>query len=477
MAKVLTMYEEFQFRGFWWTSDNVNNRIAGILTYNLDGIYLELFGDFSEELRSLRSKNNTYKFILGTTECGKEITLHDGFQVKFKVAGYATTKLRFNQMLIGKHFTSTEEMVFHSVSINYSYLEEWMAYDPFEDQIEEDNGVLKKIGTSYTFPPLFETNIESIQTKVKAGYNVRTDSELYKSKTFKHKGYLEILPYEKQKLEWFLNHIKELQNFLTLLTNRAVYPKEIKFRGEVIDEEDQQREKVQLFLLPSKNFSEDKVSPFDIFIDYHMIKNEFNEVLNNWFKDEKADPSRMIYLENTYNRAADLNLCFLNYAKSMESFHRDTSGDLGQFASNEEYEIIKQAMLDAIPKGINPDLKNKLNSTLKYAHHHGFERRVRDTLKGLEERLKNLTFSDSKKIRGFAGDICTTRDYYTHFGEKPSYYFKDLDLFFANNRMKMILFYHFCTRLEINSETIVSVITKDYNLVHRLKIAQQRLPN
>ncbi|WP_410259936.1 HEPN domain-containing protein [Bacillus cereus] len=74
-------------------------------------------------------------------------------------------------------------------------------------------------------------------------------------------------------------------------------------------------------------------------------------------------------------------------------------------------------------------------------------------------------------------DATPTRDYYTHFGEKPSYYFKDWDLFFANIRMKMILFYYFCTRLEISSETIVSVITKDSNLVHHLKTAQQRLPN
>ncbi|PEI69763.1 hypothetical protein [Bacillus toyonensis] len=187
MAKDLTMYEKFQFRGFWWTSDNANNEIAGILTYDLAGIYLELFGDFSEELRSLKSNNNTYKFILGITECGKKITLHDGFQVKFKMAGYATTKLSFNQMLMGKHFTSTEEMIFHSASTNYSYLEEWMAYDPFDDEMELDNGKLKKIGISYKFPPLFETNVESIKAKVKAGYNFRTDSKLYKSKTFQHK--------------------------------------------------------------------------------------------------------------------------------------------------------------------------------------------------------------------------------------------------------------------------------------------------
>ncbi|WP_179863773.1 hypothetical protein [Bacillus toyonensis] len=119
-----------------------------------------------------------------------------------------------------------------------------------------------------------------------------------------------MLPYENQSLEWFLNHIEEIQDFLTLLTNRPVYPKEIRFKGEVINKETQQREKVQLFLLPSKNFSEDKISPFEIFVDYHMIKNEFNEVLNNWFKDERAAPSRMIYLENTYNKAADWNFHF-----------------------------------------------------------------------------------------------------------------------------------------------------------------------
>ncbi|HDR8072566.1 TPA: hypothetical protein QCY71_005731 [Bacillus cereus] len=85
----------------------------------------------------------------------------------------------------------------------------------------------------------FETNVESIQAKVKAGYNFRTDSKLYNSKTFQHKGYLDILPYENQSLEWFLNHIEEIQDFLTLLTSRPVYPKEISFNGEVINIETQ----------------------------------------------------------------------------------------------------------------------------------------------------------------------------------------------------------------------------------------------
>ncbi|PFH86471.1 HEPN domain-containing protein [Bacillus sp. AFS088145] len=475
-TKDMTMYDEFEFRGYWWVPDSPEKQVAGILTYNLEGINLELFGDLGEEQSFFGNKAKKYQLVLGTTEDGEDITLYDGFQTKFKISGYVTTKLTFNRMLVGKHFHSKEEMKFHSISINYSYLEEWMGYDPFEDEIEAVDGIVSKLGVTYTFPPVFEIKVNSKDTTVKAGYNVNKSGELFKSKVFQHTGTLDIIPNEYKELDWFLDFTIELQDFLTFLLNREVYPKKLTAKGELFGEVKNAREKIYIYLIPMKDFYEKSIKADELFIHYKMIKDNLETLLNNWFEDDSYS-SRKIYLRNIYGTKVDWETKFLNYAKSMESFHRDTAGDAGQFLSDEEYEKVKNHMIEALPTDIEPDIRNKLISTLKYAHHHGFERRIRDTFKDMNQQMVGLIFKEIKNLKGFATDVRTTRDYYTHFGEKPDYYFKDWGLYFANIRMQIILFYHFSRRLGISEDTLNHSVQQDYGLVNLLDSAKQELKN
>ncbi|WP_369011229.1 hypothetical protein [Bacillus wiedmannii] len=82
-----------------------------------------------------------------------------------------------------------------------------------------------------------------------------------------------------------------------------------------------------------------------------MIKDNIADVLSNWFADEAMRSSRRIFIRNVYAEGADWENEFLNYAKSIESFHRDTLGDAGEFMTDEAYEPIKKQMIEAIPEG------------------------------------------------------------------------------------------------------------------------------
>jgi ApeA N-terminal domain 1 len=475
MAKKFSIYDEFEIRGYWFLPSNPENQIAGILKYGLDGIDLQLFGTFTEKGIYV-GETDKFDIVLGITEEG-EITLHDGFQIRMKMTRITSTQLTFNKMLIGKHFSKKEEMQFHSADINYSNLEDWMGHNPFSDDLVMEEGKLTQAGMTYTFPSVFEAEVESIGATIKAGYRFNTSSELYRKKTFEHTSSLRIFPDDSQGLEWFLNITSELQNMLTLLMDRPVYPKRIIAKGGLLNKEKDIREKIEIFILPMREFQEKNIRLTDRYISFHLIKDNITTVLSNWFADEEMKSSRRIFLRNLYSESLDWENKFLDYAKSIESFHRDTSGDAGKFVPDETYKPIKQQMIEAVPADIDNNLKQKLNSTLKYAHHFGFERRVRETLVQLPAALRDLMFEDARKLKAFAGDVTKTRDYYTHIGEVPDYYYKEWGLFFANKRMHTVLYYQFCNRLGIGKDILDTVIMQNDSLVQWLKTAKQELQN
>lgn len=475
MAKKLSIYDQFEIRGYWWLPSNSENRVTGILSFGLDGINLELFGRLTNE-SIFGEKTDKFNIVLGETEKGK-VTLHDGFQTKMKMAEIISTQLTFNYLLVGKHFTNKEEMLFHSAHINYSYLEEWMGYDPFSEDYELEEGQLTKAGMTYTFPPVFESVIDSIGVTIKAGYHFDANSEKYKKKTYEHTGLLHIISHEKQGLEWYLNITGELKGLLSLLMNRPVYPKHITAKGDLINEEKNIREKIEIFILPLREFQEKEIRVTDRYINYHLIKDNITEVLSNWFSDEAMKSSRRIFLRNVYNVGQDWENSFLDYAKSIESFHRNTTGDAGKFVIDEIYEPIKEKMVEAIPNNTDNNLEQKLISTLKYAHHFGFQRRVRETLLQLDLDLQNIMFENKKKLKAFAEDVTNTRDYYTHIGDEPKYHFKGWELYLANKRMHTVLFYNLCKRLGIGESILLPIILQNDSLVKWLENAKNELQN
>jgi ApeA N-terminal domain 1 len=475
MAKKLSIYDQFEIRGYWWLPSNPKHVIAGILNFGMEGINLELFGSLTEG-DLFEGRSSKFDIVLGQTEEGI-ITLHDGFQTKMKMAGITSTQLTFNKMLIGKHFNNKKEMLFHSVYINYSYLEEWMGHHPFSDEYVEEEGKLTQAGLTYTFPPVFEAVIESIGATIKAGYHFNTSSKQYKKKTYEHSSSLHVIPQERQNLDWILYITGELQNMLTLLMNRPVFPKRITAKGDLINAEKGLREKIEIFILPMRAFQEKSIRLTDRYITYHLIQDNIAEILSNWFADDAIKSSRKIFLRNIYTEGLDWENKFLDYAKSIESFHRNTSGDAGKLVTDETYEPIKQQMIEAISKDTDQNLKQKLIGTLKYAHHFGFQRRIRETLLQLNSDLQNLMFEDVKKLKAFAGDVTNTRDYYTHIGDLPVYYFKGWDLYHANKRMHTVLFYQLCKRLGIGEDILCPVILQNDWLVQWLKNAKQELQN
>jgi hypothetical protein len=120
--------EAFEFLGLWWISPDQTNAVPGTLTFSdQEGIYLTLMGSFKSipELQEFK----VYHLILGNTQEGKYITLKERIEVQSQQgrsnAIYSTQRFRITSAYIGELFTDPEEIRFHKMEIQYSYLTQW----------------------------------------------------------------------------------------------------------------------------------------------------------------------------------------------------------------------------------------------------------------------------------------------------------------------------------------------------------------
>lgn len=138
--------EGFKYEGIWWPSDNPEKRVCGILIYIPNQkTSLYLIGIMDEP-----------KIIQGFSSYGKKITLYKCHQIAEhdSYPGFATSEYTPEIILIGDHFS--EVLSFTEISINYSYLDQWLGLSGFKGKEPSNGGI---IDIAYKKPKRVETNI------------------------------------------------------------------------------------------------------------------------------------------------------------------------------------------------------------------------------------------------------------------------------------------------------------------------------
>jgi hypothetical protein len=460
-AKDLYINDSFEIKGDWYIPNSEKSKVSGILTFNEKGIYLDLYGSFSRD-SLISMKNNKYDFLHGVCEDSILITLHDGFEIQHKFGIIETTRLTFNFLFIGKHFNNIDELMFYSIDIKYTYLEEWFDNRVF-DQAFPKGGKLKGYTVSYNPPQdIFVVEIPSINAIIKGGYYFSTkagDHDL----TLIHQNCISIVPKgeEKNSFKWFTEKENKLKGLLTFLMNRPIFEKQIIAKGEY-QERYKTRERIYIFPSKGLNLKEKKIHHSEVFITLKDIGSSLEDVINNWFNN-KIEPTIENYIRTLYNGNSDTVTVFLNYTKALESFHRETSEN-SQYVTNSQFNKLRSKMIKAIEDEIDTEFKDKLRGALSYAHHYEFGKRLMHCFEDIDNEIKEIIFHEHN-IDLLANRIKQSRNYYTHFGKKQEGVIEEgFDLYFANILLKTVLFYWIAKELSFTDEFLKRSLDDDYNL-------------
>jgi len=448
--------EEFEYDGYWWLPENQDTKIPGTLRFHpLEGATLELIGTFKD----FKDINTVLQpiIILGSTPNGKIITLYNCYesQSKFSFPGFLISSYIATVIFLGHHFEKEEDIIFDSLSLSYSHLEEWSGITGFQSNIETDsNNHLTKHEVSYIFPKKVEVHLDNLN--VSFDYEFTFGGDRIKEFNLKQTMFIKIEPHKQIHFNDYQSNIcYHIQNFLSLAMGRAVYPllvkgktKAAKFEssnGEVVHKDIHVFHKMRDLCDLSK-----KLHPHDMLFSFGDISNNFERCLSNWFtKSDALRPVYDLYFGTLYNSSMYLQHEFLSLVQAIESYHRRVYN--GKYLSGVDYQEIYETLVEAIPRDVDKNFKDSLRQKMIYLNEFSLRTRLKEILKKCGDMV-NLLIRDHAV---FIEDVLNTMNFLTHYDITLEMKAKTgQELFQLVQKLKYILEICFLIELEMPPESI-----------------------
>lgn len=463
--------DQYEYAGFWWIPENPDEKISGTIKFNSrDGAELKLIG----ALRKIKSSNDPYEeeIILGILTNGKKITLYKCYRIRstLSIPGIITSVYEASVVLMGHHFEKEADIVFDSITINYSYLEEWVGLTGFHSSISKNSeGYPQRHEIAYNYPEEIEICINNLKFTIT--YHFRSTSNRINEYKMSQTTLIKIEPTSQLHIHEYIGKIcYHIQNFLSLGVGRPVYP--ILIKGKNKNCYRKISDKIMLtdisIFYPIKDIpsSFKQLNQNEMFFSYADIRKEFTKVLSIWFnKADVLGPVYDLYFGTLYNSSMYLQHEFLSLAQALESFHSRIYK--GQYLLSDDYSKLYNTLVNAIPENIDENYRGILKEKLKYLNEFSLRKRLKDLMVKCGDVLDLLI--KNKDI--FIEDIVNTRNYLTHYSENLETKAKaDLELFDLVEQMKYLMKVCFLVELEIPLDKIKALLMKDQ---HYLFLSRQ----
>ena len=301
------------------------------------------------------------------------------------------------QMFIGEHFRSHEEVTFDRVSTDFSNLKPWYG----------KSGIKRSQNSKIGIFAMEYNPVESTVVKIDDSYSLEIQVFESVSRSFHEKGFsvneyvwLSIKNIEPRPYRDFDDMNLCYRYFLMLAMLNTVHP--IRITGSKNGQSVEIYPGIKLYEKIPENIFQDKM----LFVFYDVEKN-FEETIQAWrelWKNYK-DPIITYFLALLDQGLARLEMQFQSIVFALESYHRL------RFPDNKIPEEQYDAMIGDMKAKLKDD-RQQTDFVKKFANMgNGFS---------LFERLHALikispeTFADTQKKSDFVYKVSNTRNYYSH---------------------------------------------------------------
>lgn len=463
------LFDNFELKGIWWLPDKSEVQISGILCFdNENKITLELLGSFREITSLGQGDFFQPDIILGISDSGHICTLFRNIETNSQLnfPGIHKTRFESNYLFIGKHFNKPEEIAFSALQVNFTNIENWLVARPFSMEMPKDT----KSDWTLTFkwPAEFNANLEDLGCAIESTHDFNTGGDLIREAHWKSKAYLKITPTEPKHFEWYWGVIYDLCNLLTLLIGETTYINYVKAFGDdvQISPDKKSKETIELYFTQKKYGLNKNIHHFQMILPYSRISNNISDVLSLWFA--KAQRLRSVYdlfFGTFYNPGLYLQFQFLSLMQAIESFHRVTKG--GKYLSNEDWQPYRATLASGISKELDSGHRESLKSRIKYGNEYSLRKRIGELLEILAESTASLLTPTDKF---FTGVVVDTRNYLTHYDDElKDVALKDADLYWANQRLKILITILLLKEIGIPEDLIVNSMKENNKISQILK--------
>ena len=390
-----------EYQGFWWLPSNPNESVAGVLTFKPSEIIeLKLIGALvGNSGRNQDSVN--LPIILGEVK-GKIITLSNSIRTDFSNSislKYISETYTVQFVFIGEHFQDPQEIQFNEVSIQSTYLSDWVDFPLIQTSSIDDTNKPQKFTFIYNQPESIKANI--IKGEISVFYGWRNSGKLYDI-DFKQLPYISIkvnesIPFE----DLYSQYICPILDFLTLATGQPNFLEKIDFYSR-----NPNFKSIEMLLVNHSITPKETLLPDDLYFSLADIDSQFSLILQKWFNSfEELKSIFNLIFSTEYKPDMYLESKFLNIAQAAESYHRRRCKN--EVLPKPEHDARIKAILSNTPEEYKKWLREKLNFSN--------EPTLQDRLMDLLDKTKKVMNPLVKDHAKFAKKVRDTRNYFTHW--------------------------------------------------------------
>lgn len=416
--------EAFEERGYWWLPEKEKNKILGTLTYDPDdGARLDLTGT----LRNWSDKDprhypayryRKYDVILGELGDGSEITLCDcraRTPAMFMQPHFMQSQNVFDVYFFyrGRHFESSEAVVFNAVYVRYPHLLEWTGTRATRTQWDPNT---HRLDITYDPPRSISLgSVGQLEATVTFGREYHHHHELHEA-SVRGTCHLKLAGGASSYLQDYGPVIRDIRDFFTLATMRSEHPMSI--TGTVCSKDDGDLAPpvsvydASLMRKPSTR-SIRRALPQTMLFSRDQVPS-LPETIAVWLeKCQKLRPMLSLYFDIYYYRQRQMAVetRFLSAISAVEAYFIRTrdSKDL----PTAEFRCRRERVLGSCPPELHTWVRGKL----------GNRKTLRQVLRKLFEEQRCVWQETSDRLDCLVGDIVKTRNYLTHYSaDRPKAY-------------------------------------------------------
>lgn len=438
-------------KGEWYIPGNPENKLFGTLFLShYDRITLELVGSFDEPIDQIKLlPKNT---IQGITTKGEKITLCNClvFSINSALSKLPETKYLIHLVALGEHYNNEGSIYGKKVRTRIDLLEKWVNIYNYDIDTSIDGKLELKSKTleeksfqidSETTGRFFFTNTYNLVRSPVFTYNQITYFEIESSN-------------DKTNIQNFITQLFKFKKLVTIGITEEVSLVDV----TIIKDDGRDSKPVEIFFNQNKPIDNlDRLSHHDFFFTFTDLESRFDEIANNWFKNESLEPIinyLFIFFQNRKSYAEDT---FLDSIRGLEVFHRRLRQNTIEL--KESFDI----KIDRICSNLETDDSKLIREKLEYAYEPSLRIRLKDLISEMDEEIVNVFFKGKTSVKKFINKVTIARNYYTHFSENlKKSAVKGADLIYLSKKTNLFLEILLLIEIGLSIDTIKNLLDRYY---------------
>lgn len=376
--------KSFEFSGYFWLPAESGRRISEIPKSAIPGtvsfdpataVSLELLGSLNTTEPFGGNPGQTFAIVQGMVKgSGECVTLRDCLLYSTSAELFITsTKLVADCVYFGHRywFDSIAEIRFDSLTLSYTYLNDWMFQKNIQIDVayREGRGIAK-YDASYIQPKPITAVTENAEIEI---WSAMSGNSRINEESIKDEYRISITPRQPLHFDEYLNIINfQLRSFFTLATGQTNHL--ISIGGKASEDRGMMS---AYFRQPGYKEKQIIITSWQMLFEFADVEDELPKYLSNWIAlSDKLQPviGEFFYVSSQQNLAVEVQ--FLALTRALEGYHRIVCN--GQYLTPEAYKPIKEALIGAIPCGVEESHRDKLKGMLKYGYEYSLRKRLKD---------------------------------------------------------------------------------------------------